>query len=333
MAGRQLLYGPNGSGKTSLLEAIYLLATTRSFRSAQLADCARHRAGEFALAGESDSGQRTRLEVSWSSTGLRRATNGRQAPLAEHLAALPVLAWTAEDVELLTGAPILRRRFLDRGVVSAHPPALDTLARYRRALAQKRRLLARREGGREPWNELLAEHGAELAQLRREHTRRLEAALGDVAARVDPRFVGVELRYRPSPAEAVEGKAALYDRLEAAGASESLRRMPLIGPQRDELEVRWRETDAKRIASAGERKALGLLLLAAQGMVLSRSSREPIYLLDDADAELDADAVSRLWRAFDGARQVLASTNRPEVFAGLEIDARWCLEDGRASAA
>jgi DNA replication and repair protein RecF len=331
--GRHLLCGPNGAGKTSLIEAVYLLATTRSFRTAQLGDCARSGSEEFALAGEAEGAQRTRLEIGWSRAGLRRAANGRQGTLAEHLAALPVLAWTAEDVELLTGPPLLRRRFLDRGIVSAHPGALDTLARYRRALGQKRLLLARREGALEPWNELLARHGAELVRRRGEHVARLEIALRELAARADARFAPVALRYVPSPPEAQDGEEAFLVRLRAARASESGRRLPLLGPHRDEVEVRWRGHEAKRIASAGERKGLGLLLLAAQGLVLGASGRQPIYLLDDADAELDHAAIARLWRAFDGAPQLFATSNRPEVFDRLPMAARWRLDEGRASPA
>jgi len=331
--GRHLLFGPNGSGKTSLIEAIYLLATTRSFRSAQLADCARHGAAGFALSGEAEGAQRTRLAVDWSSSGLVRSANGKTGSLSEHLAALPVLAWTAEDVELLTGAPVLRRRFLDRGVVSVHPAALDTLARYRRALAQKRLLLARRESGIEPWNELLARHGADLVSRRAAHVARLEGALRELAARADERFVEVSLGYRPSPPEALAGAEAFLRRLQAARSSESGRRLALLGPHRDELEVRWREREARRIASAGERKALGLLLLAAQGMVLAESGRQPIFLLDDADAELDHAAVERLWRAFDGSTQLFATSNRPEVFLGLPVTAKWRLAGGATTPA
>ncbi len=162
---------------------------------------------------------------------------------------------------------------------------------------------------------------------------RLEAALRELAATADERFVEVELRYRPSPEEALDGEEAFLRRLRAARASESGRRQPLLGPHRDELEVLWRGREAKRIASAGERKALGLLMLAAQGIVLAAGGRQPVFLLDDADAELDHAAVERLWRAFDGAPQLFATSNRPEVFTGLPTAARWRLEGGRATAA
>ena len=179
----------------------------------------------------------------------------------------------------------------------------------------------------------MAQHGAELVRRRAEHAARLERALREIAAATDPRFVDVELEYRPSPVEALAGSAALYDRLQAARASESGRRQPLLGPHRDELEVRWHGREARRVASAGERKALGLLMLAAQGLVLSAGDRQPVFLLDDADAELDHAAVGRLWGAFGGAPQLFATSNRPEDFAGLEAAAKWRLEAGRPKAA
>ncbi|HEX6201640.1 MAG TPA: AAA family ATPase, partial [Thermoanaerobaculia bacterium] len=101
--GRHLLVGGNGAGKTSLLEAVYVLATTKSFRTSRIADCARHGAGGFHLGGEVEAGARVALEVGWRAApgGLEsageaaggerlRLVNGRTAPLAEHLAVLPV---------------------------------------------------------------------------------------------------------------------------------------------------------------------------------------------------------------------------------------------------
>jgi DNA replication and repair protein RecF len=327
--GATLLLGPNGAGKTSLLEAVYLLSTTRSFRTAQLAHCARHGAAEFALAGETDSGQRTRLDLAWSVAGLSRAVNGRAAELASHLAAQPVLSWTTGDRDLLTGPPAPRRRFLDRGLVGERPAALDILARYRRALEQKRLLLVRREDGVETWNELLALHGAELIRWRADYVGRLARVFAERAAALDPRFSEVELVYRPSPAEGVAGAAELLRRLASAHPAEQRRRLPLVGPHRDDLLMRWRGQEVRAGASAGERKALGLLLLAAQGALLETAGRPPLYLLDDADAELDRQALERTFRAFAAAPQVFASSNRPEVWAGVEISSRTELREGR----
>lgn len=327
-AGAVLLLGPNGAGKTSILEAIYVLATTRSFRTADLAECVRRGAGGFALAGEFTGEQRVRLDFGWSESGGRRAVNGRTGALAEHLSVQPILAWTTADRDLLTGPPAGRRRFLDRGLVGERPASLEALTRYRQALRQKRLLLARRETGVEPWNELLAEHGAELIMRRAGHAARLAAALAERAEALDRRFADVVLTYRPSPPDGLNGAAELLRRLQEAGPGEHRRRMPLVGPHRDDMEVRWRGEEI-RAASAGERKALGLLLLAAQGDLLAASGRPPLYLLDDADAELDRQALERAWQAFTSAEQVFASSNRPEVWDDVELAARSALSEGR----
>ena len=93
--GSRLFLGGNGAGKTSLLEAVYVLATTRSFRAAQIGDCARHGAGSFHLQGEIETDRRSALEVGWMEGQRVRALNGKITPIAEHLGVLPVVAWTA----------------------------------------------------------------------------------------------------------------------------------------------------------------------------------------------------------------------------------------------
>ncbi len=90
----------------------------------------------------------------------------------------------------------------------------------------------------------------------------------------------------------------ILGRLEVVRAAEERRRLPLLGPHRDELELRWRGRELRRTASAGERKSLALALVAAQALVLEEKRRTaPVLLLDDADAELDRGALARVWRA------------------------------------
>jgi DNA replication and repair protein RecF len=330
--GRHLLVGDNGSGKTSLLEAVYVLATTRSFRTAQLADCVRHGESGFHLAGET-AGDGARLEVGWAAAGLFRAVDGRAPTLAEHLAALPVLAWTAADGELLTGGPELRRRFLDRGLVASRPAALGALQRSRRALFQKRTLLVRRASGLEAWNALLAEAAAEVAALRAAHVGALARAFARLVERTALPFTDLTIVYQPSPREALAGKEAILARFESVRAAEERRRVPLLGPHRDELELRWRGRELRRTASAGERKSLGLALVAAQALVLEETRRaSPVLLLDDADTELDRGALARVWRAFDGAAQLFATSNRGEVWEEVALERQWRVDGGLLAA-
>lgn len=326
--GRHLILGANGAGKTSLLEAVYLLATTRSFRTPRIGECARHGSHSFFLAGETSS--RIQLQVQLADGERQRWLNGGRSSLAEHLAVMPVLSWTAADSEQLTGPPSLRRRLLDRGVVGLRPAAISVLSRYRQALKEKRRLLQGRCSRDElaPWNQVLAAAAAELAMMRSDYAERMSRSLTEVLELCALQLPSIDLRYRPSPKVSLEGTEAVYQALEDYAEREIQQQQPLIGPHRDDLAVRWGGHPVRRVASAGERKALGLALLAAGGRVLEKESILPIYLLDDADTELDQERLSALWQFFARANQVLVTSNRPLVWRSLDFDNRWRCDSG-----
>ncbi|RPH54071.1 DNA replication and repair protein RecF, partial [bacterium] len=328
--GSHLLLGGNGAGKTSLLEATYVVATTRSFRAAQIADCARHGVGSFHLQAEVEADCRSTLEVGWMDGQRVRALNGKVTPLAEHLAALPVVAWTAAaEAEVLVGAPKARRRFMDRGVVGLRPVALDILGRYREALRQKRGLLLSDDSaGIEIWNEMLAAAAADVISLRHRYVELLKAELGRVVEASGLPFPPIELRYRPSPAHGLDGKEAIVQALERVVDRERRRQIPLLGPQRDELEILWGGHEIRRVASAGERKSLSLLLLAAHGRVMEGARRRPTYLLDDMDAELAPGTLASAWAVFQDAGQLFITSNRPQVWLTLEVGRVWEMEKG-----
>ena len=329
-AGRQIVVGANGAGKTSLLEALYLLATSRSFRGARPAECCRRGAAAFFLEAEIGGERRARLAVGWSADGgLERRLNGKSATPSDHLAVQPVVAWSAADAELLDGPPLLRRRLLDQGVVAARPGALAVLARYRQALEQKRRLLAEGLEGLGPWNELLAAAANELIELRRDHAEQLGAALAAVLVEGGLDLGRVELLYRPSADPGAGGSMAVLEQLERTRDAERRQRRPLIGPHRDDLEVLWQGRGLRRAASAGEKKLLGLALTAARGRLLEAAGRQPLYLLDDADGDLDRRRLEASWGLFTGASQLIATSHRPEAWSvvGGVVERR--LEDGR----
>jgi len=316
-APRLLLTGPNGSGKTSVIEATYLAATSKSFRAPRLEACLRRGADSFAVVADVGARPGRELAVRWSPAERSRTLDGKSAPLAEHLAVLPTLAWGHADQELLTGAPELRRRFLDRAAVLLRPALLDDLTRYRRALSAKRALL---EQGRpspaelESWNRLLARHGARVAAARGELAAGLDRTLGALVARHLPALPPIALAYRASSPAALAGEAALAAELESARGREVGRRAPLVGPHRDDLELSWNGGSARAGASAGERKALGLLLLAATAARLAAADREPMLLVDDADAELDRERLVAVLGAFAGVSRLIATSARPEVW-------------------
>jgi DNA replication and repair protein RecF len=310
-------------------------ATTRSFRAAQIADCAHHGSASFHVQAEVETDRRATLEVGWAEGQRVRLLNGKVTPLAEHLAVLPVVAWTAAaEAEVLVGAPKARRRFLDRGVVGIHPAALELLGRYREALRQKRGLLLGDGAGIEIWNELLGATAVDVITQRHRYVELLKVQLARVIEASGLPFPPIELHYRPSPTNGLEGQAAIADALDRIADRERRRQLPLLGPHRDELEILWGGHEIRRVASAGERKSLSLMLLAAHGRVMEEVGRHPLYLLDDADAELAPSTVAAVWGVFRNASdasntgQLVATSNRPQVWLTLEVGRVWEMEKG-----
>ncbi len=327
-SGRHLILGPNGAGKTSLLEAVYAVATTRSFRTSHLQECCRHGAAGFRLVAEVENDRRSRLTLALSDEGRHRSVNETATQLSEHLRVLPVVAWTAAEGALLSGPPGGRRRFIDQGIVSARPAALDVLARYRRALSQKRQLLTRREQGLDAWNQVLAREAAALMTLRRDYLTRLREALVEVVTEVELDFPSIDMRYKPS-IDCEDDLDKVLEELEIVRSQEQIESRPLIGPHRDEVEIWWGDHLIKRVGSAGERKVLGLLISAARGRALAALGRAPLYLLDDADSELDHRRLEAIWSLFRRADQVFVSSNRTTVWEMDSEATRWHLDAGK----
>ncbi len=352
--GCHLVLGRNGAGKTSLLEAVYLAATARSFRTAQIEDCARRETGLTGAEGgeASDEGEQpagtsgfvvraevagpplAELAVSQEAAGLVRTLDDKAVPLAAYLSVLPVVIWTSREEEILAGVPERRRRMIDAGLVAERPERVALLARHRRVLAHKRELLRRRQSGLEAWNRLLAESGWALQRARADWVAGLAARLDRVLGAARRPFPRIELRYEPSPASGPEGPDPLFESLAAAAEDELRLGRPCIGPHLDRLSILWGADDrggapdVSRVASAGERKALGLLLAAAQADLLEAAGRPPTILVDDVDAELDLGALEAVWTVLAEGRQLLATTSREEVAERLRGVVEWGLEGG-----
>ena len=330
--GSHLLVGPNGAGKTSLLEAVYFLATSKSFRASRAADCCRHGASGFSLFGRLGGDERCELELEWGAQGLSRRLNGNPVALADYLAALPVVVWTTSEARLIDGLPGLRRRFLDQGVVGSKPAAIGLLARYRRALEQKRLLLKSDGRGLGAWNEVLATAAVDLITERSAYVAALERTFAGLVEESGLELPSLELRYLPSPAAALEGgEAALAAFVELRGREREAAQ-PLAGPHRDELKLLWGGREARRVSSAGERKLFGMLLTAARSRVLAAGGRAPIVLLDDVDAELDDARLRHLWRLFPPRPQVFASSTDESLVRRLAKVTEWRLERGSVRA-
>ena len=244
------------------------------------------------------------LAVSWGAAGLVRTLDGKAVPLAAYLGVLPVVIWTDREDEILAGVPERRRRMIDAGLVAERPDRVALLAAPpARARAQARAAAPApaRSRGLEPAARRVG-IGAPARPRRLGGGARKRGCTAS-SPRARRPFPAIELRYEPSPAGGPDGAETLFESLAAVADDELRLGRPCIGPHLDRLSIVWGADrdrgesgpDVSRVASAGERKALGLLLVAAQAELLEAAGRPPTVLVDDVDAELDLGALEAVW--------------------------------------
>jgi DNA replication and repair protein RecF len=351
--GASVLVGPNGQGKTNLLEAIGYLATLSSHRVA--ADAPLIRAGaERAIiqAGIVSGGRQLVLEIEIMPGRANRAKLNRSAVPRPRdlLGGLRTVLFAPEDLAIVRGDPSERRRFLDDVLVQRTPRLAGVRADYERVLRQRAALLktagaARRAGGSgdlrtlDVWDGHLAEHGAELLAGRLELVQALRPYAVQAYAQLAPTSGELGLRYVSSIEDSLGEdsgndngvipevsvlQAALLAELAKVRPQEIERGITLIGPHRDELDTRLNGLPLRGYASHGEGWSAALALRLACYDLLSADGVEPVLILDDVFAELDTARRDQLAGIASKAEQVLISSavisDVPESLTGARYD-------------
>lgn len=307
-APRVFLVGPNGQGKTNLIEAAGLVTALRSFRSAEIAPLVRLGAAEArvridAVLGD---GQASHVEVTLAK-GRRRAVLDGAAPVgaADLIRRFPTVAFCSEDLRLVRGSPGNRRRWLDQALCGTDAGYLAALRDYGKGVDSRNALL---RSGHAPDDELEAIERAMLAPA-----LALAAARATALAELTPEvheicgragFLGLAgLRSEPNtPSEELgetwrQGRAA--DRL-----AESTR----CGPHKDDFTLLFREELAADYASEGQQRLIALALCLAQlRRAARRAGTPPVILADDVLGELDAERRRAFWEAVGDDHQILAT--------------------------
>jgi DNA replication and repair protein RecF len=334
--GVSVLAGPNGVGKTNILEAIGYLATLGSHRAGQ--DSSLVRAGaEAALVRAAAIREGRRVEIDLEirpGSGVRGRVNGATVPRARDLlGVVRATVFAPEDLGLVRGDPEERRRFLDALATQRLPRYLGCRQDYERVLRQRNTLL-RSAAGRLPasglatlevWDEKLATTGAELWAER----LRLVAALRPLTERAYQRLATrddqVDVAYLSSVAAVDEpdpnpGKLAqaMRERLLADRTRELERGLTLSGPHRDDLALALRRLPARTHASHGEAWSLALALRLGAHWLLTEQGEEPVLLLDDVFAELDRGRRERVAEVARSAEQAVVTATLAEELPGLE---------------
>jgi DNA replication and repair protein RecF len=285
--GFQLLVGDNAQGKTNVLEAIYLLATLRSFRGVGSAQMVRHGQPSYFVGAQIIGPGPREIRMYWSARERSLSLDGQPVRrLTDYLGVLRVVVFCTEDLQLVKGPGARRRRFLDLLLSQTSPAYLPLLQRYLRAVRSRNVLLKQRtldEAALDSFTGEAVSAGNRIMELRRELVPRFLPVVRQAYGQIAPGAEEVRIEYRPSVKQdfAVE--------LAQIRARERTFRTTLLGPHRDELLLLLDEKSAAQFGSEGQKRTLSIALKMAQAeYVNGLYGTPPILLIDDVMGELDA---------------------------------------------
>ena len=339
--GVVVFFGPNAQGKTTLLEAVYLLAIARSFRAENEREVVNFTAlaeGSQALVGGTVERAQDRVTVyiGYQSTSNSGAANGSGADQAgnsvrkeirvsrlrrtgaELVGMVNAVLFTAEDIELVFGPPAKRRRYLDILISQADSLYIKALQRYQRVVQQRNQLLRMVRDGRASgdeldfWNGELVREGTWLIWRRHEAIQYLAPLCAEHHQLLTGLEEKLDLVYRPSVPVGVDLPATeerFREALAAAQARERATATTVIGPHRDDFDMVLDHVDMGTFASRGQARTLALTLRLAEAGYLAQVRQEaPIVLLDDVLSEMDASRRRRVLEQVCQYQQTLITT-------------------------
>ena len=330
--GLSVFRGGNAQGKSNLLEAIYLLALTKSTRAENERDVIRFEAAEetpytrlIGVAQRKD-GQQVEVQVDMaiapgqagSPNGVyqkRIRVNGLPKPAAQVVGTIAAVLFSADDLSLISGSPANRRRYMDVLLSQGDREYLKGLQRDQKVMTQRNHLLKRireDQAGQDEltfWNDELSQEGARITERRRTAMEALASLASDAYASMAAEDGDLVVTYEPSIDQTgTPEEVATYisTRLATVRTREIQMAQTLVGPHRDELRTTIGGVDVSQYGSRGQIRTVALSLrLAEAGYLTQTLGEEPILLLDDVLSELDEARQLRVLEAASGAEQAL----------------------------
>ncbi len=341
-AGELALVGPNASGKTSLLEAVYYVGTVRSFRFADDRDLVRHGARHFSIRASLDrEGEKNELAVLYNPEGKQAAVDGeRCSRLSELLGKLVVCCFTVEDLDTIRGNAGRRRRFLNLLLGQISPSYTRSVGEYVKALRQRNAALRSEEYNPEEiraWEVPLSASAGRITALRQNVVDELTGFIHPIFAELTEREHDLRLGYESSLEETRLTAERLVETFkgifEQHRERDRRRGHTTVGPHRDDLKLSLDGVDLRRFASRGQLRLATLALRLAEAEFLARhTGTRPIFLLDDVASELDELTNRRLLPALRRRVGQLIVTALPQDLGNLGIRGEvYRLEGGSVS--
>lgn len=318
------IYGCNGSGKTTILEAIHYCSLTRGFIGNSDRDCLMFGEEMFTIRSsfENDLGSETRVVVAYALQKEKRILVNDQElqTFSRHIGLIPCVTFTPRELVIITGGPAERRRFMDTAICQYDRKYLFDLMQYRRVLQQRNALLssyddpAKIETALEVLTEQLAAHAVEIVMARERFITNFSVMLDEVY-RWHPEGVHSEIVYQSSllQAEKQLSKERMHtlfrERYRSLKKQELLRKQTLAGPHRDDLQMYHNGREIRKYASQGQQRAFLVAMKMTMHAYLHEHSDEmPVALLDDLFSELDEKVSSVMLETLSSKGQVIITS-------------------------
>ena len=326
--GVNILYGPNGTGKTNILEAIYYLAITRSFRTKVDRYLIQFQQEMFRIQGvlQNDQGKEFHTTIAYSLREGKRLTIDQQrvSRFTDYIGEIPIVLLCPDDLAISQGSPQQRRRFLDILLSQSSKNYLHHLVEYRRCLKQRNALLQREEPNLDliiSWEEGLIQHGVPLIQKRREAVHILSDQVKNIYSALSQSGDKAKMIYQSTvPGTSEEELTEKYRQLFSEKRQQELELgITLIGPHRDDMLFLINGKPLRQYASQGEHKTFVVALkMAEYAFLQAQKSQSPILLFDDIFGELDAQRISQMLTYLGSIGQVFVTTTSPDFFHKVE---------------
>ncbi|NOZ60097.1 MAG: DNA replication/repair protein RecF [Calditrichaeota bacterium] len=340
---KNFFIGKNAQGKTNLLEAIHLLCLTKSFRTRHNKEAISFSTEEFILKGkfELDNGNPQRIVLTYSrKEGKQLSINRKRVNrLAEFVGNLPVVISSPDEYEITIGPPPERRKFFDILISQIDRRYLHYLIEYLRIVKQKSAIFQQWKQKRtinpkviEPWNERLANIGAQVINRRHQFTSRLSLHLNHIYASFTQSREKLEILYRPNLAyqDLADIQAAFAKELKENLSREIQRGLCLIGPHRDDFIFKINGHELKKYGSRGQHKTVLIALALAEfDLIFEVKNEKPIILIDDLFSELDNEREELILNKLANTGQIFLTATEIQSNIKNEQAAFFVVEDGK----
>jgi DNA replication and repair protein RecF len=303
--GINWLVGANAAGKTSILEALYYCIAGRSFRSSRSSECIHHKSAFFQIdLLLTKCGLSQKMQIHQEKERRKLLYNQTSySSFASLFGQIPGVVFTADDLQLIKGAPAQRRLFLDLQLAQADPLYIHHYARFSRAIRQRNATLKMRQRAMlSLWDQEIARAASYIIQKRERLITKLSEFANKALQKIAPTEQSFSLRYKSSyPSHSPE---AIIDHLKEQATKDLEKFTSLTGPHRDEFVLLLNDKDARHYSSEGQKISLVASLKLASWHLLKESlGEEPIMIIDDVGSCLDQARTETLLQELSGMTQ------------------------------